>query len=171
MSDWVVTIISLVGSTVITTIIGAFVKHTMTKEFNKQNRLKELEEKELEGKRKDELQKELETQLNPIKYNLEEIKEKSLLTADGTLSSLRNDILTCYYRCLEKGYRNDYDYQNIHDLYESYFKLGGNSFIKDIMNRFDHLPTKEDVKDTNNTHLGTKKSNKKILNEKMKKEK
>ena len=57
----------------------------------------------------------------------------------GTLSSLRNDILTCYYRCVEKGYRNDWDYTNIHDLYKSYSELHGNSFVADVMERFDNL--------------------------------
>ena len=164
MPEWLITVISLVGSTIITTVVGVIVKCTMSKEFEKQNRLKELEEREKSIKRSEELQRELSLQLGPIDKKLDAIEDKVNKSTNGTLSSLRNDILTCYYRCKEKGYRNDYDYQNIHDLFEAYEELGGNSFIKDIMNRFDHLPAKEDVKEID-AHMGTKKSNTKILNE------
>lgn len=65
--------------------------------------------------------------------------------SEGELSSLRNDILTCYYRCREKGYRGDWDYTNIHDLYDAYKQLHGNSFIDDVMKRFEALPAKEEL--------------------------
>ena len=82
----------------------------------------------------------------PIKDSIKEIDKKIDLVSDGTLCSLRNDIKNCYYDCLEKGYRNDYDFQNIHDLYEAYKGLGGNSFITDIMIRFDKLPPKDEYR-------------------------
>ena len=62
---------------------------------------------------------------------------------DENKDYIRNDIKNCYYESLEKGYRNDYDFKNIHDLYEAYKNLGGNSFIEDIMVRFDKLPPKD----------------------------
>ena len=66
------------------------------------------------------------------------------LISNGTLCSLRNTIKNCYYDCLNKGYRNDYDFENIHALFKAYKDLDGNSFIEDIMNRFDKLPSKDE---------------------------
>ena len=83
---------------------------------------------------------------------------------EGTKCSLRNDILTLYYKCCEKGYRNDYDYQNIHEMYDAYQELDGNSFIKDIMKRFDELPVKESTVPTKTVERKTKKQ---VLNEEI----
>ena len=91
----------------------------------------------------DELKAEIKEMLKPLEDKMDAMDEKISLTSDGTLASLRNDILTAYYKCAEKGFRNDYDFQNVHDLYEAYTQLHGNSFIKDVMDRFDKLPTKE----------------------------
>lgn len=164
MPEWLITVISLIGSTIITTIVGLIVKVTLSKEFDKQKELTILREEREKIERKRELTQDLMSQLKPIENKLDEMSNKLTEATEGTLSSLRNDILTCYYRCREKGYRNDYDYQNIHDLFDAYEGLGGNSFIRDVMGRFDRLPIKEDVKDID-AHMGTKKSKKQILNE------
>ena len=163
MPDWVVTILSLVGSTIITTIIGVIVKHTVSKEFDRQKELTILREEKAKEERKKELTQDLVLHLKPLEDKLDAVNSQLEKVTEGTLSSLRNDILTCYYRCREKGYRNDYDYQNIHDLFAAYEILDGNSFIKDVMNRFDRLPIKEDVKDID-AHMGVRK-NRQILNE------
>lgn len=82
----------------------------------------------------------------PVNKKLSTISDRLEKVGNGTLSSLRNDILRCYYDCLAKGYRNDFDYENIHDLFESYENLNGNSFVADVLARFDALPTKEQFK-------------------------
>jgi len=127
--------------------------------------------KENSEKRKAEKKKELQENVRevikeenkPIKESIEEIDKKLDLVSDGTLCSLRNDIKNCYYECLEKGYRNDYDFQNIHDLYEAYENLGGNSFITDIMVRFDRLPPKDEFKKIQAEKEKIKEVNNKIL--------
>ncbi len=43
----------------------------------------------------------------PVNKKIDVLMDKVSKTEEGTLSSLRNDILTCYYRCVEKGYRGD----------------------------------------------------------------
>ena len=83
-------------------------------------------------------------EITPIKRSMDSVDSKLDLVSNGTLSTLRNEIKNCFYECADKGYRNDYDFKNIYELYESYVGLGGNSFIKDIMNRFESLPTKDE---------------------------
>lgn len=178
MSDWVVWlvgILSTVWSAILTAVIPVLVKKLIYKYFDKRDEeaKKREETQALANKYKEEQEKkeravELNTmldkklvpineKLDSVESNISELSKQTEAIGDGTLSSLRNDILTCYYRCVEKGYRNDWDYQNIHHLYESYAVLHGNSYVADVMERFDSLPTKEE-------HEKGKKSKKKQLN-------
>ena len=167
MPEWLVIVLALGGSA----FIGCLMNFLFSRTFYKkaQQRDKEQEQKadrdmrdrqELENRRRadetEELISRIKVIVQPLNDKLDKVDTKLSATSAGTLATLRNDILTCYYRCREKGYRNDYDYQNIHDLYEAYDALEGNSFIKDIMDRFDKLPVKEDVKDID-VHLTVKK--------------
>lgn len=124
--------ISLVVTSCATTFIGIMLKRIFQKQFDKRDELYKLREEKEEAHRR----KMFQEYVAPINKKLDAI-------GDGTLSALRNDILTCYYKCLEKGYRNDYDYENIHHMYEAYSELNGNSYVRDIIQRFDALPTKE----------------------------
>lgn len=51
----------------------------------------------------------------------------------GTKCSLRNDILSIYDRCKPKKQITRYQLQSVHYTYTEYKKLGGNSFIDEIM--------------------------------------
>lgn len=55
-------------------------------------------------------------------------------------SSIRNDIKKAYDLCKEKGYRTDWDTDNLNHLFDDYKKLGGNSFVEDLMNKFHDIP-------------------------------
>lgn len=160
--------VPIIVSCILTTCIAFLLKRWMTKYFDKadkERKQKEDAEKELADYKKQEADEKLTETLNntiqeaikPLTEKIDGLDKKLAATAEGTLATLRNDILTCYYRCREKGYRNDYDYQNIHDLYEAYVALDGNSFVEDIMNRFDNLPVKEEIKEID-VHLVSKKS-------------
>lgn len=125
----------------------------MSKRFEQHEDYIRLKEEEKIAEQNKQITSIVHQETKPILDKVKEVDDSLIKVSNGTLSSLRNDILTCYYRCREKGYRNDYDYQNIHDLYAAYDGLDGNSFISDIMNRFDNLPVKEDVKNID-THVG-----------------
>lgn len=99
----------------------------------------------MKTQKQNEMREVLQQENKPVNDKLDQLTLRLGSVENGCLSGLRNDILTCYYRCKEKGYRNDYDYQNVHHLYEAYDELHGNSFIADIMDRFDKLPVKEDT--------------------------
>lgn len=51
----------------------------------------------------------------------------------GTKCSLRNDILAIYDRCKPTKQITRYQLQSVHFTYTEYKKLGGNSFIDEIM--------------------------------------
>lgn len=143
METWVWSVISLVLSATVSAAITVIVKKAVEKKLDKNATERiELSEKQRQ-ERKADVTETMREELAPVTTELKNIKTKIEKISDGTLSSLRNDILTCYYKCNDKGYRNDYDYTNLHDLYDAYKALDGNSFVQDIVERFDNLPTKE----------------------------
>lgn len=150
MSDWI-GILGIVISVIVGPVCLAFVNYQLKKSEKKQeqkaadklqqeNRIRE----ELRKERREEITAIVSEAVRPLTDEIKAVDSKLSRVSDGTLSTLRNDILTCYYKCLEKGYRNDYDYQNIHHMYDSYKDLNGNSYVEDVVNRFDELPTKEE---------------------------
>lgn len=143
METWVWSLLSLVLSATVSAIITVVVKKAVEKRLDKNAAERaELSERHRQERKADVTQT-IREELAPVTTELKDIKNQIVKISDGTLSSLRNDILTCYYKCNDKGYRNDYDYTNIYDLYNAYKALDGNSFVQDIMERFDKLPTKE----------------------------
>lgn len=156
MPTWLTIILALGGSALISGLIGYFLQRTIYKRAEERDKLaaeeaeKEVaEKKELEALRDEKIRQEriddITRILKPLSDKIDKMDKKIDATAEGTLASLRNDILTLYYKCCEKGYRNDYDYQNIHEMYDAYKELDGNSFISDVMERFDKLPVKENT--------------------------
>lgn len=139
-ANWLPIASFIVSMLAIPTLIGLFWKDLHDKKKENSDVKKEQRKKEFQANVREVLQEEL----KPLNNSIDSLEKKLDLVADGTLSTLRNNIKDCFYRCYEKGYRNDYDFKNIHALYKSYRNLNGNSFIEDIMHRFDSLPPKED---------------------------
>lgn len=153
-------VISIVGTVLAITLsvaIPLVIKHYLQKYIDKKDaknvELEQLRHDKRREERKQEIREIVVESVEPINNQIEGLSNKVdgindqlKKVEDGALSTLRNDILTCYYRCAEKGYCNDYDYTNIHHMYESYDALKGNSFVADIIKRFDKLPRKEDAK-------------------------
>lgn len=155
-SSVVISIVGTILAIILSVSIPLIIKHYLQKYIDK----KDAENLELEqlrhDKRREERMKEIRgiviesvepinSQINDISTKVDGINNQLKKVEDGALSTLRNDILTCYYRCAEKGYCNDYDYTNIHHMYESYDALKGNSFVADVVKRFDKLPRKENI--------------------------
>lgn len=57
------------------------------------------------------------------------------VTISSVKCSLRNDILEIYDRCKDKKKITHYQLESIKYSSELYFKLKGNSFVEDIVNR------------------------------------
>jgi len=54
---------------------------------------------------------------------------------DATKCSLRNDILTIFDRCKDKKQITHYQLEALEHSADLYFKLKGNSFVKDVVNK------------------------------------
>lgn len=57
------------------------------------------------------------------------------ITIEGVKCSLRNDILQIYEDCKEEKKLNQYQLEAILKSAELYFKLRGNSFVKEIVEK------------------------------------
>lgn len=156
-SSAVISIVGTVLAIALSVAIPLVIKHYLQKYIDardaKNVELEQLRHDKRHEERKQEIREIVVESVEPINSQIEGLSNKVdgindqlKKVEDGALSTLRNDILTCYYRCAEKGYCNDYDYTNIHHMYESYDALKGNSFVADIIKRFDKLPRKEETK-------------------------
>jgi hypothetical protein len=137
-------IISIVLSCLGIPTLGALI---MTDLFQ---RRKESTKEAKELKKKEELagvRSVVQEELIPVKQDIKDIKEQVSLGSAGTLASLRNDLLDCYYECCNKGYRTADDIKNWQDMLEAYHNLGGNSFITELNVLFGKIDSEEQHKD------------------------
>lgn len=58
-----------------------------------------------------------------------------IVSVEGVKCSLRNDILQMYIMCKEEKKISTYQYEAILQSAELYFKLRGNSFVREIVNK------------------------------------
>ena len=157
MSEWLVAVLTLVGSAIISTAVGFLVKRSMSKYFSKRDKEQEAKEATLaeaqkiieaekEKKLEDTINRVVQAHTDPIDGELEKINTKLGKVADGTLDTLRDRILSSYYKCLEKGYRTQYDIDNVKHMHIDYLALDGNTFVAECMEKFKKIPTEEEYK-------------------------
>lgn len=154
--EWYQVVSFIVGFTGIGSVIGGLILSLINK---KKSQLSRGQQEEADDHTREMIKSELAPIVSELKVNndlirneiktlnekVEALDVKLDPICDGTMSTLRDSILSCYYKCSEKGYRNDYDYENIHHMFDAYHELKGNSFVEDVMNRFDRLPVKEET--------------------------
>ena len=92
------------------------------------------------------IKEENELSVAPIRSKLAQVESQISILADGTTDMLRERILSTYYKCIEKGYRTQYDYENIEHMHKDYVGLGGNSFVSVCVNAIKGLPSEEEYK-------------------------
>ena len=155
MPEWLITVISIAGSAVISTVIGFLVKRSLNKYFEKRDREQAERERQLSEAQKlldEKKERDLESMIDrivdahthPIDKDLGEIRDKLAKVADGTQDTLRDRILSSYYKCLEKGYRTEYDIDNVNHMNRDYLALNGNTFVAECMEKFKHIPTQKE---------------------------
>ena len=157
MPIWLQIFIAVVGA--IGTILGivgftAYINERMKHRAQKKNLKEDNTEKEIEDLRHQKYLTELRSiikeenakSVEPLQQELTAIGNKLNLVADGTVDMLRERILSTYYKCLEKGYRTQYDSENIDHMHRDYSGLGGNSFIADCVAEIKALPTEVEFK-------------------------
>lgn len=137
MPIWLTLFLSLGGSTIISLIV-TLVWNTF-KDGTKKVKMKREQE------RRDEMRKVVRDETERLATRLDEVDKKLDNLQNGTLSSLRNSILFNCNACVYKGYKEPLDEENMESLLESYYRLGGNSYIHNTVEpTFRKLPTKSE---------------------------
>lgn len=146
-------------------VIGGLIVHFLKRWIKKQEKLKQdfLEQekklKEIEhqkfveelkdlikvevGKQREEVVSIYRSELNTNKEDIKKINDSVDLIKEGILCSLRNKFLEIYIEVCDKGYKTQKEFENIEHIYDSYKKLGGNSFVESCYKEIKKLPTKE----------------------------
>lgn len=133
-------ILCLIGiptlSTLIVTAIFNFVTNGSKKAKDKRSQERKADLKELF----DEFIVPMDDKTNALTEKIDEMHDDLKKVSVGTLASLRNDLLECYYNCKKKGYRNNDDTKNFNRMFNAYINLGGNDIIEhDVAPSFHEL--------------------------------
>lgn len=137
-------VVSLVVSGILIPVVTKIVGNRMTKYFDERDELKRLQENERQKELEKVIDNAVEQHTTPIDKELSKIVDKLSKVADGTLDTLRDRILSSYYKCLEKGYRTQYDIDNVNHMYKDYLNLDGNTFVEECMEKFKNIPTEKE---------------------------
>ena len=154
MPEWLTILISafvtLLLSGFLVPICTKIVGRKMTKYFDDKDKEKQVENekaKRLEKFEREEAEKKLEEKIDAIvEKHTNPIDQQLEVLADGTTDMLRERILSTYYKCIEKGFRTQYDFENIEHMHQDYVLLGGNSFVATCVKTIKELPSEEEWK-------------------------
>lgn len=157
MPVWLQIVIAVFG--LIGTILGilgitAYVTERMKHKAQRRNIREDQEQDQIENLKHQHYLNELrsiikeENQISvaPIIEDVSKIKAQISILADGSIDMLRERILSTYYKCMEKGYRTQYDYENVDHMHKDYVGLGGNSFVDTCVKAIKDLPSEEEWK-------------------------
>ena len=157
MPVWLQIIIAVFG--LIGTILGvvgftAYWNERMKHKAHRKNMQEDRDAQEIEDLRHQKYMNDLRaivreenaTSVAQIAEDVSKIKSQVNILADGTTDMLRERILSTYYKCLEKGYRTQYDYENIDHMHKDYVGLGGNSFVETCVKTIKSLPSEQEFK-------------------------
>lgn len=162
----VIAFISVGGTALITAIISETVKSVKSKKSKKHEELENYRDEHQKQETLDAvskiLQKEIESSLwkstkelkqsiTDLQFQTEALAWKVTVVEDWQMKqtevlrdSRRNEIKKAFELCVAKGYRTEWDTENLHHLHDGYKKMNGNSFIEKLMEDFDDLPLQED---------------------------
>ena len=128
MDTWVIAVISLIGSTALSTLVGLLIKNSVAKKVDEQKELFELREKQEKLNRKQEFEEVLETQLGPISNKLDDLSNTAKTNTKGTVTLLRESLKQARDHLLAKGIVSASEVASWHELYNTYQECGGNHF-------------------------------------------
>ena len=128
MDTWVIAVISLIGSTALSTLVGLLIKNSVAKKVDEQKELFELREKQEKLNRKQEFEEVLGEQLGPISTKLDDLSSTAKTNTRGTVTLLRESLKQARDHLLAKGIVSASEVASWHELYNTYQECGGNHF-------------------------------------------
>lgn len=88
--------------------------------------------------------------LSGLGFSIKFIWTKIKAFNNGLQALLRDKIVQSYYESMEKGYCPIYKFESINLMYQEYHRLGGNSFVTQLVNELKELPKIKSNEEDNN---------------------
>ena len=106
----------------------------------------------LENEKREDLDEAIETKLQPIKEEIEELRKHVLKTdvasqahLDLIISSYRFRLVQLCRIYIKQGYTTQEQYEQLSEFYKVYHGLGGNGQAEEYYNKVMDLPTREEA--------------------------
>lgn len=136
---WLITTISLIGSTIITTVVGLIIKHYFTKFMNKKEaeqlkrekenqELMEFREQKHREERKADVLENVGALIKPLEQKIDRIENIVLVDKEATITDIRASMKSMRDRYKAQGFADAGDKATWNELYDNYKQMGGNHF-------------------------------------------
>lgn len=142
MENWLIAIISLAGSTIITTVIGLIVKRVLNRKFNEEKELAELRAEKERQANAEVVRSTVKESVEPIREKVDFISDKVDTIARGTQAVLRDRLIQLYNYCTFQGYASLEQKQNFENMYTKYHSLGQNGVMDSCYEKMMEMPDK-----------------------------
>lgn len=130
MEDWVITVISLIGSTAVSTIVGIIIKNSVSKKVDEHNELLELRAAREREERKQDVLNVVREELKPVVTKIDAMSSLVTNNTEGTVTLMRESMKQARDALVAQEYATASDVASWHELYNTYAKLGGNHFAE-----------------------------------------
>lgn len=109
MDSWVITIISLIGSTALSALVGSIIKNKVSKKMDEQKELLELRQREVDAKQKVSIEQVLIEGLKPLSKQITDLSTLVGNSTRGTITLLREDMKQARDRLIDQGFASASD--------------------------------------------------------------
>ena len=146
--SWLMPVISLIVSTIVSTAVGFIVTRYLKKHFDAkdereaENRRKlaeadALRDQQIRRERQEDVINAITKALEPVEVKIDRIDTKLDENSEGTVTLLRDRMKDKKDQLVDRGWATSSDVASWNDLYQSYKKLGGNHF-KEYVDQWKH---------------------------------
>lgn len=153
MEELAPALISIMGSTLLSTAITLVIKRFIERRLDKwakaQEELQQLRDEKIATERATALSEGIKTELEPICQKLDNIQDGLQKNTSGTIVLLREEMKQSRDRALKDGFISGADLANWKELYNTYKDLGANHFREYIdvwKSEVEKLPNEKPVK-------------------------
>ena len=161
LPSWAIAVISLIGSTIVTTLVGLIIKQSFKKyldkkeELDSESRRKDAElkmfhDEEKRQQHRADIAEGVTTAIKPLDEKINRIEETLTLDKAATVTTIRATLKSLRDKYVAQGFADVGDKATWEELYNNYRSMGGNHFKEyvdswriDVKNLPKHAPEPE----------------------------
>ena len=139
LPSWAIAVISLIGSTIVTTLVGLIIKQSFKKyldkkeELDSESRRKDAElkmfhDEEKRQQHRADIAEGVTTAIKPLDEKINRIEETLTLDKAATVTTIRATLKSLRDKYVAQGFADVGDKATWEELYNNYKSMGGNHF-------------------------------------------